>query len=450
MDWSVVSSLSEALPVATKKDLLVYVEGPNNYKRGVQVDSPVMAIRRRTNEGVYEHVANFTEFTSPFANTNGKWVALLGEGAVLFSVDENNQVSNMSYVDTMGGYLLADDTFVGYDPNSPLNDGNYTIRTYQYEASNNTWLNIPGTEVNVRDAWWQADISSYRASDTHLVLIDTSSSDNVTVNIYARQADRSWSLVETVPVNNTVGSQASVTYNGVDTVVLSILEEEESAIGIIFTYTKINGKWIEQKFTPASVGYRPVALLGFAVVFADANTLLISAGFEGLAEMMTLQAGKVLVLTRTNSGAWEPMLDFVANQGFFGLGIGANDHDIIIAAVNPVSSLLQFYAAPRCFTQPISATCADEQVSDCSQVDISALYTVNNPQCGAVDTTLTGIGLVNNKVLQAQFSFNKGFGPVAYCNATVTCPQIPTGNVSGANVVQFSLVLLFVMLFVFV
>jgi hypothetical protein len=96
-----------------------------------------MAISRRNSEGVYEHAANFTEYATPYPSTNDKWVALHGEGVALFNIDANNKVSDVSYIGTYGGFLLSDDTFVGFDPVSENDDGNFTIRTYQYEASNN-------------------------------------------------------------------------------------------------------------------------------------------------------------------------------------------------------------------------------------------------------------------------------------------------------------------------
>jgi hypothetical protein len=191
LDWSTATSLSFGIfPVATKKDLLVYLDASNSEL----------------------YVANFTEQVSPFASTNGKWVALQGEGNYLFNIDENNNLSNSSFIPTIGGFLLSDDTFVGFDPVSENGDGNYTIRTYEYSTENKNWTEITGTELVVPFvAQSIADISSYRATDTHLVIVDYSN-----------------------PVNSTLSEINSPHYNGVDTLVYSLVAEEGGSIGIVF------------------------------------------------------------------------------------------------------------------------------------------------------------------------------------------------------------------------
>jgi hypothetical protein len=445
MPWSATFSLDIMVPVVTGGDLLVYYDVPaislESTKRGIS-PTPSMAIRRRNNGGDYELVANITESAAQFSTTNGKWIALLSEGVELFHINENNKVSNMSVIPTYSGFLLSDDTFVGF----VNEDDNYFIRTFEYDAANNNWTSIAHAELSIPfDVNWEAGLSSYRASDTHLVVTD-SWSDNVTVQIYERQADLSWEFVEAVPINETL-RYANVIYNGLDTIVISLLVPEGAAYGVVFIYTKMDGAWTEHKLTPASVGYRPIAYFGLSVVFVDPDTLLIGAGLEGYGESAIFQGGKVLMVTRSESGSWEPVLDLAASTGLFGLGVGVNNHDIIVSSLNPFGGVNSFYAAPRCFTQPINVTCVNQQVDDCSLVTTTGLYTVNNPQCGVVTALLNGFSLVNNQAVQAHFEFTKSFGPTVYCNATVTCPapqiDVPTASVSGASAMQIGLASLF-------
>jgi hypothetical protein len=413
-----------------------------------------MGISRRNSEGIYEHVANFTEYATPYASTNGKWVVLSGEGVALFSVDSNNKVSNGSQVRANGGFVLSDDTFVGFDPVSETDDGNFTIRTYQYEASNNTWVNIPGTELVVQTVVSvSGDFTSYRVYDNHLVIADISEGpDNMTVNLYERLVNKSWSFVESIQVNASGSDSFTVLYNGVDTLAFGLLAQyESSSAGAVRIFTKKNGAWSEQLFTPSTLGYTGIAYLGFSGSFVDENSLLFGAAFEGFTGSSSpANIGKVVMFSRTDNGNWEPAVDLDGSTGdVFGVGVGVNDHDIVISSVNLlVASAVTFHTAPRCFYQPINVTCNNQQVTDCADLSSAELYTINNPQCGAVTTNLLGLSLVNNQALEAQFSFTRDFGSTVYCNATITCPAPPvtptSNNVNNAGVLQLGLASFFV------
>jgi hypothetical protein len=422
MDWTARSAISAYpnLPVVTKKDLLVYYENSGQAR---------MAITRRNNEGVYVHVANFTQSVSYQATTNGKWVALRGAGNALFSVDATNTVSEQSFIYSSGGFLLSDDTFVGWDPNG------YTICTFSYNASDNKWISIAGTELSVADVTVAGDWSTYQVSDTHLTLIDYTQQGNYILKIHERLSNRSWSLTDSFAVDNTFFSPGSPIYNGVDTVAYAIPAESNGNgnFGFVLIYTKVNDQWsLQHTFSATSVGYRAPAYFGWSTVFLDADTLLVSAGKEG---NTSPDAGKVLMLTRNTNGVWEAVLDFVGSATF-GLGIGVNDHDLIIPSLvlnvlvgaDTLANYLTFNVAPRCFYQPINVTCSNQQVTDCADISSAELYTVNNPQCGAVTANLLGLSLVNNQALEAQFSFTRDFGSTVYCNATITCPAPPVTN----------------------
>lgn len=441
MNISAVSTLNNLnIGLTTYKDLMIYLDmsAPS---------APTMSVRRRNAEGAYLHVANITaEIPSPYSNTNGKWIAILpflnsGGGATLVTIDDNNNISNSSFIaGTVGGFLLSDDTFVGFDPQA-LDDGNYTIRTYQYESSDNTWNEIAGTQLLVTSqVSWQGDYSSYRATDTHLTVAVTDSySGNITVMIYERQANKSWTFMDSLPVNSSFGQPAGVNFNGMDTVIVTypmFVVQADSTYGVAFLYTKNNGVWSEEPLRVLDLGYRPVGLLGTTTIFIDANTLLVSVALDGYGGGGGAlgNAGKILMLTRNSTGNWQPSLDLVGGSGLFGLGLSVSDRDVIVASLTSYNGngyFFDLYSGPLCFTEPINVTCHEEQVNECSQVLFSELYTVNNPQCGAVSATMDSFSLVNNQAVQVQYSFSKGFGPSVTCNATVTCPAPPVAPVSN-------------------
>jgi hypothetical protein len=463
LPWSTASSITPSLNVgvATRKNLLVYLDASNS-------ELPVMAVRRRNSAGAYVPVANFTEEVSPAAVTNGEWTAVLplGGGATLFNIDASNTLSEASFIPTIGGFILSDDTFVSYDPVSENDDGNYTIRTYEYNAANNNWTSIAAADLQVTfEPTFYGDFSSYRATDTHLTFLDTTT-ENYTIQIYERQADKSWTYKDSInKVNSTLGA-GSVTYNGVDTLVfaLPISQPAPSIYGIVFIYTKVNGVWKEQILDVVELGFQPVGLIGGTVIFLDANTMLVSVALDGYTggSLVIGEAGKILMLTRNQDGTWQPALDLTAASddgvpGLFGIGMGVNDFDVVVASLTSIDGsiyTIQFYAGSSCFAQPINVTCNDQQVSDCSSVAISEMYTVYNPQCGAVTAKIDGFSLVNNQALETQFTFSKGFGATISCSSTVTCPAppvtvSPVSNVtSSAGMMQLGLVALLGFFFV--
>ncbi len=414
---------------AAGKDLLIYT---------VYDSSTIAAIHRRNTNGTYELVANITGADFSTISTNGNWIALgrnVGLGTDFFSIDTNNNVSYSSFVGTNGGFLLSDDTFVGYYPLSPHQDGNYNIHTYRYEASNNSWVVIPELDVSVSTpVLTDAASSTYRATDSHLIIADYSDQSSITVDIYERLPNRSWSLTDSVPVNSTFG-WGSVTYNGVDTFTYFVLDSADgTSLGTVFIYTKINGEWTYQLVTGTSVGYRPLAAFGTTIVFLDSNNMLLTAYWEGQSTpaIPTGDVGKVLLMTRnSSSGLWEPAADLLG-PNWWGTSVIVNDYDVIVPSIvasnNPQQPAnITFFVLPPCFTQPINVTCHDVEVTDCSLVDVSSLYTIDNPQCGNV-TVESSLVVERADQVTVQFSFTRA-APSVYCNATVTCPLPPDTQV---------------------
>ncbi len=293
-------------------------------------------------------------------------------------------------------------------------------------------------------------MQSYRVYDNHLVLTDMTDPNNVSVKIYQRQPDKSWSLTDTIPVVNiNVDSWlVSVHYNQVDTVVFVVMTTgADNSEGIVYIYTKKNDVWNEQMFYATNVGYNPVGNLGASVAFIDANTLLLSAGTESYISRAPMNIGKVLMLTRNDGGDWTPHLDIVGNGAdIFGLSIAVNDYDLIVHEYSLVTKSGRFrvYTAPLCFARPFNVTCKNEQFNDCSSLANTDLYTINSsPRCGTITPFFNGLSVLNSKV-EAQFTFTR-FGEDFSCNATLTCGaastpiRAPAKSTSSASIVQLGL-----------
>lgn len=454
MNWVSNTAVSTSIMVATGGDLLVYWD--------VSIPFPgQIAIRRRNSEGDYPLVANSTVTYTPDARTNGKWVVMIAPKAVsgpdlpntLFSVDADNKVSEQSTIYTTDGFILSDDTFVGYDPEM---DGEvFYLRTYEYNSAIKNWTVIAAANLPVTtDVEGKGDWRSYQVSDTHLSITDYSNSSNYRIQIYARQPNKSWNMTDDFSTNVTFSTPGSPFFNGVDTVAYAIPEQgiEDGSYGIVYLFTKTNGEWSLQNYlTVASVGYKRRGYLGYKCLFLDADTLLVNAASEEAPDM-PYSAGRVLMLTRDSNGVWQPVADIDGGDPFFGKGMNVNNHDLIISAI---LTQLRFHSAPKCFHHPINVTCNSQQVTDCNDLSRSELYTLNNPECGAVDATLLGVSLINNQALEMQFSFARqiplGAATVS-CTTTVTCPAppvapvaavAPVGKVSAAPSSHFGVASLF-------
>lgn len=435
MDWNEKSVFGTNVPVATKKDLLVYPVDSD------LTSSAMMAIRRRNSEGDYVRVANFTESSKLTARTNGKWVVLFGGGSnTLFSVDATNKVSESSLIITNDGFILSDDTFVGHYSGP---ESYFAIRTFEYNAANNNWTSIDAAELPVlTNVAGNADWRTYQVTDTHLSITDYSNETDLHIKIYERMSDRSWNLIEDFSIG--VAPQGSPFYNGVDTVALStpVLSVEGGSMGIVQLWVKSNGEWSRQDtLSIPSIGYQPTGSLGYKSVFLDPETLLVNAFFDGFGNGgSSRNAGRVLMLAKNSSGLWEPVAD-IDGPGVYGLGIGVNDHDLIINSFDLPNGVTTFHYAAKCFYRPLNVTCNNQQVTDCNDLSAAELYTINNPECGVPDVNLLGASLINNQALQLQFSFVRPYGATVFCNATVTCPapSVTPGPTKVSASVRFEL-----------
>jgi hypothetical protein len=417
-----------------KGDLLVYTDFVNPPMTATSV------VLRRKN-GVYEHAVNIS--TSYYASTNGKFIASYFNNQVaIYSLDENNQLSaGFNFSNILGGILLSDNLFVGLDSSD---DGNYTLRTYELQTDSGTWIEVNGG-VEASVAYWQGPKASFCVAENRLVVVDNITDPfDFRARIFELQTDKSWKFIDSVSVNTSLGF-GRVAYNGVDTIVYSLPDVAEDignpVYGLVYAYTKVNDEWIAQKFSGSSVGYQPISYFGYFVQFADVDTLLISAAYEG--NVMTgFTGGKILVLKRNLDGSWKPEIDLISTSGIFGVGLAITDDSIIAAAVEATASVglyISLYSTPRCFYKPLNVTCNNQQIDDCSNVAVEDLFTHNNPECGAVSAAIRGFSLIDNKAVEAQVMLQKNIVPTIYCNVTVTCPAPKTPlDVSSASIRYFS------------
>jgi hypothetical protein len=447
VDWNFASTMSfGGINVATKKDLLVYQYFDHNA-------NSVVGIRRRNDDGIYEHVADrYFSVLTPFISTNGKWIRVGSrDGDVaLAAIDQANNMTKEYTVLADWTALLSDDSLIAVSMDR-VNDHFY-IQTYQFNAVNDGWLPLESATLIVSiQPKVVSDSATVSVTDSHLIITGINAGHSE-VQIYERLGDLSWNLTDTVLVSNASNFDL-VTYNNVDTFVYTLLIPYVDYTGMVIFYTKIDDQWVEKTFTVASLGFRAQGLVGIQVVFLDPDNVLITAGLEGyVGDTLPDEAGKVVLISRNSSGEWEPAFD-LDGFGVFGFGVGVNDNDIIIPSIIFHGELpnVTFNVLPLCYDQPLNATCRDQQAVDCSQVSLADIYTINNPCGSAINATLTSFTLLNNETAQVQFSVSRYFDE-NFCNVTVAClapaieapnigpnfapvnPSSPTRSVNSANV----------------
>jgi hypothetical protein len=447
--FSYESYSTEVIPVTTGKDLLVFVEKTSP-------DLLATTITRRNSSGHYERVAN-SSLSSDYVTTNGRWVGFSRtQSLATVFVDQNNSVSQSYDFNLTNSYFLSDDTIVG-----SINVDNFFLKivTLEFNSDEGAWQEIPGTELTLETRIFR-DLTTFRVTDSHMVIMMLFAAvGNSRVDIYKRNADKSWKLIEMVRISTMI--PGTIAYNLVDTIVYGVRPNFDT--DTVLLYTKINNKWIEQSFRSTNLGLKANCGFGSDSLFIDADTLIIAAPWDNFVPPATTysnyQGGKVLLFLRNKTtGLWEHALHLVAETGLFGGGLGINDHDVIITsmikATENSSSIISFSVIPICpFHEPINVTCHDQEVNTCmtdfSSIDVLAMevYTINN-ECGQVTANVTRVNVVSDNKLEAQLSFSRAVGQRASCQVTVTCPNAPksqtnTPAASSAAVIQLGLVSLF-------
>jgi hypothetical protein len=180
------------------------------------------------------------------------------------------------------------------------------------------------------------------------------------------------------------------------------------------------------------LGLRGAGGLGFSLAFMDQTMLIITAPFDNVTASQTKgPVGKAIAMARNEFGTWSEKFHIYGDEvGPFGFSSFVTDTEVLIAGFFQDWQGAQWkghiYSFNKCL--PIDVTCKDVQLNDCSTLPLDTLYTINNPQCGAVEALAGTPVQTGNKVI-VPYNFTKE-SSVATCNATVTCPKT-----SGANAI---------------
>jgi hypothetical protein len=224
-------------------------------------------------------------------------------------------------------------------------------------------------------------------------------------------------------------------WDGVDTVIhTAISETDDTTFGLVFIYTKLNGEWtMTQQFSALDMGFIGYAYLGLEVHQLDKDNVLVSASLDDVTDINAffaspIRVGSALLLHRNATGEWDFTLRIKsAEVGILGFGIRSNDYDILIYQCtffgNAVNCSIS--TVPQCFRTPQNVTCNDIQLDDCSfELDLSALYTVNNPQCGETTTSFSAISYAEDK-FTVDFTVSRVVVDDVTCRAVLSCPAPP-------------------------
>ncbi len=418
---------------------------------------------------MHNEIANITDHYNYAPRTNGEWIVIPDQSSAspsLYIYKLENNVPTLNQTIEGPDYdktsFFPGNVFVGERPGY--------LGIYAYNGT--AWTFVADFDLGDHIV---APIDQVTQDGKFVITYNASS-----VNIFEFVASGpTFKLIETIEAD-TATYQIAL-YNGVDTMVLTSLADLnfQEIYGYLKFYQKVNGVWTSgQQITAASLGLRTVALMGQTGKFIDANTLVVSAPADNSGTVpkdASGPAGKVVVITRNDTGVWQQSYQLNATeQVFFGLNVAINDQRELVVPGLTFGSVNEGYLYSSCLTTAINVTCKDIQLDDCTTIPTDTLYTVNNPQCGTVTAHPTEIQEQNNVIVA--FKFDK-FGLTATCNSTVTCSatppgalpaaspvtgpaasvngpmglpgKAPTGMTSGAVVVELSIVLLMVVLAVY-
>lgn len=394
---------------------------------------PELVVFKRGNDGFYQVVAraNSSADAAEAVITNGAWAAVLVTGThQLFKLNADGSV--------------ADDVHLLYLPSSAAKfyaDGSYVVVTFEgiltYEFANNEWALIRNdTFENITFPYPQST-SGVRLEENYIVSPNEALPDGFYyVQLFSRQADQSWSFVESVPINATYDTVfRSFFWIDSDTLVMSgVLETGSLPFGSVFVFKKSNGEWdLAQRFDALDLQLTGFSYMGIAAHQLDKDNILIGAALEGYVSSLDgHNGGLMLLLQRSASGEWAITSKIHPAQrtsGFASVGVTSNAYDVLSfdCPANETAYLFActIYTLPLCFYHPVNVTCDNQQLESCSSfdLDLSGLYIVNNPECG-LTTTHFGDLQINNDGIHVYFNITKGPQSVQ-CAVTLECPDPP-------------------------
>ncbi len=403
-------------------------------------------ILKRDSSGNYNLFATKQlQNTSLVATTNGEWFgAIYSEGIELFRVDQNGQVHDYSILETNTEKFSA----------KLQDDGSlmvaFTDYILTYEFVNSQWVVTQNSSFPGASFFLSSFVSAAIPNNAFITLSTKQNSDNVTYNIYivARQADKSWKIVESIAVNQTLLTTGqSYFWDGKDTFICTVASFGGGIpYGSVFVFNKNNGQWeISQYFSAAEVGVAGSGFFGVGPLVAlDDNHVLVPAPADKLtSEDFPPGTGSVHLMQRNQQNEWSFVAKFNSNMSMFGAGLAKNDHDALVFGCTPdfsnarLSFNCSLFTIPTCIVEPIEFTCNQKQ--DSCSTDFDNLVVVNNPSCGQVSTSIDRVSGDKSGIV-VDITLSRPLVADAKCSVTLTCPELT--SVSSGHVLIGSMALI--------
>lgn len=412
-----------------------------------------LVILKRDSDGFYNLVEEI-EIVSAKVTTNGQWVAsVIPMLHTLFKLNDDGTVAQNSTLNLLSvvSRMMADGSYVVVLPMG-------SIETYEYDADTQSWIlarndSFPGITFDF--ALYPYELLPI--TESTIISWNMTSEDEAIVRLFSRQADKSWTLVDSFKTGSPyINFPGRVFWDGADTIIKSGIDTSANSYpsGQVTIFKKSQGTWsLDQVFNASDFDVAGVGFFGVNAVQINEDNYLFTASYDGFFPFSLSEpdfnVGSACVLHRNTSGKWEFTAKVFPEKpgGIFGAGLAKNDFDVIIVhcpfiAEDRLDCLLQSVAV--CFTDPIDATCATKQLDSCSPVDLdlATLFTVNNPTCGEVTAAYSFVR-INDDAVSIDLALSRTGVSSLQCTATLTCPS---ASVSSAPLLAVGLSLVLVLL----
>lgn len=236
----------------------------------------------------------------------------------------------------------------------------------------------------------------------------------------------------------------SLSYNGVDTVFLVApvaLYPGATKYGHLLILTKVNDDWIRTVITmddlPVTNPYSYPGYNSYGVV--NPNVFVAGTPYDAYptenkrGSLQPVPIGSMFFFQRKVDNTWEAVAKAKLDApGFFGApALVTSSH--VVSVLSATQSNLgydtTFYGIPTCTFDPIDVTCVNGSSLSCANFDPLTVgaYTINNPDCGEVNTTVTELDS-DGSTYTITFKFDKGSIATATCTSTWSCPSTPGNN----------------------
>lgn len=206
---------------------------------------------------------------------------------------------------------------------------------------------------------------------------------------------------------------------------------------------KKNDTWSMTLETDGTGLVDPDGAFGYTMLQISDNKILVAATYDGFSANEGFGSGSFLSLDRGLDGTWKftARIQPEVRDRQWGLALLKTDTELLVwgcvttkilvdaqQMIYSYQTICGFSVIPQCFNDPIEVTCSNQELQSCSdltKISFDELYTVQNPGCGvAKSPESVSFG---SSGLEISFEFSRFGVPLASCNATLTCPAIPSG-----------------------